>query len=621
MRATLFGVPASHPSLAAELMLRHKGIDLPAHRPRAGRAPAAARARLPRPHRAGAAARAAAPPGHRTIALALDALRPEPPLFPHDPRARGARSSGPRLGRRGLPAGAAAAGLGRRSRRDRSTLDDLPRGRPARASRCRWPPRVGAPGDPAAARRSTAPTTRTCGATCAALPALLDHVDELLRRGRDRRRGAERRRLPDRHHRPALLHARRPAGCSIGRPAAGARAARSRRAIPGRLAAGLPGRPGCHGLSRPFRQVRALRWDLSSWKPQLHSDSPTSARSATGSSIDGLVVEDECAVRLVREREQNGDDPVKAVRDALEIGARVLDREQAGANAEYVKTEFEKASKERRARVHRQGAHGRRVLRDEGRRGVRRETTGSSPRSSSGASATAARRRSRTACARPWPRRSRARARTSCASSRRPTTATRSPTSRPRAVRSIDAGGQAARTPPSARCSRSWASSRRSSRGCATRRRSSRRSTAERERGTAKGRSFEEAVADAVDAHRAAPGRRGRGRRRRARGHRQDRRHRGGDRRLQRPGARARRVRGQGPPAVEAAARSRSSTRRWPSAPPTSPCSWCPTEEEVPAEARAAARVQRRQAGGGARPRRRARSRSSWATGWRAPAC
>ncbi len=32
------------------------------------------------------------------------------------------------------------------------------------------------------------------------------------------------------------------------------------------------------------------------------------------------------------------------VRDAVEIGARVLDREQAGANAEYVKAEFEKAS-------------------------------------------------------------------------------------------------------------------------------------------------------------------------------------------------------------------------------------------------------------------------------------
>ena len=62
--------------------------------------------------------------------------------------------------------------------------------------------------------------------------------------------------------------------------------------------------------------------------------------------VDGLVVEDECAVRLVREREQNGDDPVRVVRDAVEIGARVLDREQAGANAEFVKAEFEKASRD-----------------------------------------------------------------------------------------------------------------------------------------------------------------------------------------------------------------------------------------------------------------------------------
>ena len=62
--------------------------------------------------------------------------------------------------------------------------------------------------------------------------------------------------------------------------------------------------------------------------------------------VDGLVVEDECAVRLVHEREQNGDDPVRVVRDAVEIGARVLDREQTGANTEFVKAEFEKASRD-----------------------------------------------------------------------------------------------------------------------------------------------------------------------------------------------------------------------------------------------------------------------------------
>jgi len=61
-------------------------------------------------------------------------------------------------------------------------------------------------------------------------------------------------------------------------------------------------------------------------------------------AIDGLVVDDECTVRLVSTREEHGDDPVKTVRDAVEIGARVLDREQAGANAEFVKAEFEKAA-------------------------------------------------------------------------------------------------------------------------------------------------------------------------------------------------------------------------------------------------------------------------------------
>jgi hypothetical protein len=63
-------------------------------------------------------------------------------------------------------------------------------------------------------------------------------------------------------------------------------------------------------------------------------------------AVDGLVVSDECAVRLVREREQAGEDTVRTVVEAIEIGARVLDREAAGANAEFVRNEFEKVSKE-----------------------------------------------------------------------------------------------------------------------------------------------------------------------------------------------------------------------------------------------------------------------------------
>jgi len=58
--------------------------------------------------------------------------------------------------------------------------------------------------------------------------------------------------------------------------------------------------------------------------------------------IDGLVVEDECAVRLVAE----SPDPARLMLDAIEVGARILDREQVGANADFVKAEFEKAARE-----------------------------------------------------------------------------------------------------------------------------------------------------------------------------------------------------------------------------------------------------------------------------------
>jgi hypothetical protein len=62
--------------------------------------------------------------------------------------------------------------------------------------------------------------------------------------------------------------------------------------------------------------------------------------------VDGLVVDDACAVRLAREREQAGEDVARLVVDAIAIGARVLDREQTGANADFVRAEFEKAARE-----------------------------------------------------------------------------------------------------------------------------------------------------------------------------------------------------------------------------------------------------------------------------------
>src|SRR4051794_40922869 len=63
-------------------------------------------------------------------------------------------------------------------------------------------------------------------------------------------------------------------------------------------------------------------------------------------AVDGLVVDDAVAVRLVHEREEAGEDSARLLLDAIEIGVRVLDREQAGANAEFVRTEFEKQARE-----------------------------------------------------------------------------------------------------------------------------------------------------------------------------------------------------------------------------------------------------------------------------------
>ena len=62
--------------------------------------------------------------------------------------------------------------------------------------------------------------------------------------------------------------------------------------------------------------------------------------------VDGLSIDDATVVELVRARVDAGDDPARALADALEIGARVLHREQTGANVEFVKAELEKTARE-----------------------------------------------------------------------------------------------------------------------------------------------------------------------------------------------------------------------------------------------------------------------------------
>jgi uncharacterized small protein (DUF1192 family) len=62
--------------------------------------------------------------------------------------------------------------------------------------------------------------------------------------------------------------------------------------------------------------------------------------------VESVVVDDACAAELVRARADAGEDPVRVVCDAIEIGARVLDREESGATVEVLRQDLEKASRE-----------------------------------------------------------------------------------------------------------------------------------------------------------------------------------------------------------------------------------------------------------------------------------
>lgn len=63
-------------------------------------------------------------------------------------------------------------------------------------------------------------------------------------------------------------------------------------------------------------------------------------------SIDGLTVEDRTLSELVERRSENGIEPEETVTDALEIGARVLDREATSAEVDHVRLQLERVSGE-----------------------------------------------------------------------------------------------------------------------------------------------------------------------------------------------------------------------------------------------------------------------------------
>src|SRR5262245_12058486 len=181
MRVTLFGVPASHPTLAAELMLRHKGVDYrrvdlvnAAHRTLL-RAMGFPRKTVPAMRLEGAKLQ-----GTSEIARALDALVPEPPLFPADPGRRREVDEAEAWGEEVLQPVPRRL-IWNALKHDRSTLATYLEG-----SKTGIPTpiavRSAAP-IAAAARRLNRATDENARRDLAALPGMLDRVDELIGRG------------------------------------------------------------------------------------------------------------------------------------------------------------------------------------------------------------------------------------------------------------------------------------------------------------------------------------------------------------------------------------------------------------------------------------------------------
>jgi glutathione S-transferase len=181
VRATLFGIPASHPTLAAELMLQHKGVDYR----RVDLVTAAHRGLLRAlgfPGKTVPALRidGAKVQGSTEIALALDALIPSMPLFPADPERRAAVTEADAWGNEVLQPVPRRL-IWNALKHDRSTLATYLEG-----SKTGIPTpiaaRTAAP-IAAAARRFNRATDENASRDLAALPGLVDRVDELIERG------------------------------------------------------------------------------------------------------------------------------------------------------------------------------------------------------------------------------------------------------------------------------------------------------------------------------------------------------------------------------------------------------------------------------------------------------
>jgi glutathione S-transferase len=181
MRATLFGIPASHPTLAGQLMLEHKGVEYRridlvagAHRVILGA--------LGFPGKTVPAVRIddARLQGTTEIALALDALLPDRPLFPRDAERRRAVIKAEAWGNevfQPAPRRLVWNGVGHDRSELATYLEGAKLGIPVPVAARVAPPIA------KLARRLNRATDENVRRDLAALPGMIDRVDELIERG------------------------------------------------------------------------------------------------------------------------------------------------------------------------------------------------------------------------------------------------------------------------------------------------------------------------------------------------------------------------------------------------------------------------------------------------------
>jgi len=181
MRATIYVIPGSSPSMAGRLMLEHKGIDYRRRDLVAG----FSRPILRLVGFDGITVPAIKLDGERlqgttTISRALDAIVPEPPLFPADPEQREAVERAEAWGDEVLqptPRRLVWAALSRERSGVHSFLEGARLGMPAGLAARTSAPVV------QLSKRLTRATDDAVRGDLAAVPGMLDHVDQLIGEG------------------------------------------------------------------------------------------------------------------------------------------------------------------------------------------------------------------------------------------------------------------------------------------------------------------------------------------------------------------------------------------------------------------------------------------------------